>query len=180
MSAPRGRGRRRKGAARHPGGKLKQRSSAERADEIMAVARDARRRVHGLSKTNARRAEGGDLLGRLSLSGEITRQQFDAGRGYASLKRDYDRAMLARRLVSAADLRGPGGPDHRDGSDPGYRAWVQGVLSAYDRTRRALAESPDPLAAMVLDGVVLDGRQMWRFIGTLRIALNAVGRVLSR
>ena len=88
--------------------------------------------------------------------------------------------MLARRLGSAADFHGPRGPDHRDGSDPRYRAWVRGTLSAYDRTRRVLAECSDPLAAMVLDGVVIDGHQMWRFIGTLRIALNAVGRVLAR
>ncbi len=118
MSVPRRRGRRRKGAARHPGGKLKQRSRADRADKITAVGRDARRRVHGLSKTAAGRPEAGDMLGRLSLSGEITGKQFDAGRAYAILKRDYDRAMLARRLGSAADFHGPRGPDHRDGSDP--------------------------------------------------------------
>ena len=180
MGAPRRSGRKRKAAVRYPGGKLKQQSRAERADQITAVARDARRRVHGVSKTAARQPEAGDLLGRLSLSGEITRRQFDAGRAYAALRRDYDKAMLARRLESAGDFHEAHGPDHRDGSDPQYRVWVQHTMSTYDRARRALAECSDPLAAMVLDGVVLDGRQMWRFIGTLRIALNAVGRVFAR
>lgn len=171
------RGRKRKEAARHPGGKIRQKSTASRAEETIATALEARRRVFGLSAAEARRPEAVDMLGRLALTGEISEAQLSAGRAYARLRRNYDRALLARRLASAADYDGPGGPDGRDGNEPGYRAWARRMVAAYDAVRRALLECSDPLATTVLDGIVLEERAMWRHVGTLRIALNAVGRV---
>jgi hypothetical protein len=87
--------------------------------------------------------------------------------------------MLAQRLVATGDPESGPSQDDSDGSDPGYRAWVKHTIIRHDRVRRALAQCHDPLAATVLDGIVLENRQMWNFIGTLRLALNAVGRILE-
>jgi len=145
----------------------------------MSVALNARRRVHGLTRADAGQPRSGDLLGRLSLSGEINREQYEAGLRYVELRQDYDRAMLAQRLVVPGDpLSGPG-HDDRDGTDPAYRAWIRHTSARHAQVRRALRECHDPLAQMVLDGIVLEHREMWNFIGTLRLALNAVGHELK-
>ena len=178
MIVVRRRGRLRKGGGRDPSGKIRRMPRAERVDQIVKVAFDARQRVHGLTTSAAAQPRSGDLLGRLSLSGEINRGQYEAGLSYAQMRGDYDRAMLAQRLVEPGEPESRPGYDDRDGSAPGYRAWVEHTIKQHAKVRRALAECHDPLAATVLDGIVLEGRQMWNFIGTLRLALNAIGRVL--
>ena len=177
--APRRRGRKRRLATRHPGGQVKRRSAAEKARDTMAVAHDARRRVFGLSTAAAARQEAVDMLGRLAISGEITPVQLTAGRAYEAMRRDYDRAMLARRTLSASDYEGVGGSGAASQDDRAYAAWVKRCIDRYDMVRAALTGCADPMAQIVLDGVALEGREMWDFVGTLRIALNAAGRVLA-
>lgn len=173
-------GRRRKAGQRHPGGKLRQATQAERREDVTSVARKARRRVYGLRMADAGRAEAGDMLGRLFLTGEITEAQHSAGRAYAAVRTDYDKAMGARRLRSATDPGAAAAGTPREADDPDHVAWVARRRRAYDGVRAALQATGDPLAGAVLDAVVLEERQMWNHVGTLRIALNAVGRVLGQ
>ena len=134
--------------------------------------------VDSLSRAQANQPRAGDMLGRLFMTGEINRDQHEAGVLYAQHRVDYDRAMLAQRLVTAGDPLDRGGYDARDGTDPDYRTFVRRVVARHARVRQALGACHDPLAGMVLDAVVLEEREMWNFVGTLRLALNAVGRVL--
>jgi hypothetical protein len=85
MTATRRRGRLRKAAARYPSGKIRPRPHAEHADQMVSVALSARRRVFGLSRGAAAQPRSGDHLGRLSLTGEISRSQLEAGRAYAQM-----------------------------------------------------------------------------------------------
>jgi len=174
------RGRKRKAGARFPGGKMRPRPTGERVEDIVAVARDARRRVFGLSTTDALRPEAGEVAGRLCLSGEITRAQYEAALAYEAMRRNYNRALGARRVVSSSQILDPLG-----GAAPAMRdeavdeARVRKAIDVHDRVRAALNACSEPLAQMVLDAVVLEGRTMWSHIGTLRVGLNAVGRVLK-
>ncbi len=173
------RGRPRKPGGRHPNGQLKRRSAKAQRDDITAVARRARQNVFGLSAVDAARAEAGDMLGRLAISGEITPRQLAAGRAYEQLRRDLDRALQARHVRSSSDYNLGGGYRAPDTDETGHAEWVARVKRRYTVARSALLMCSDPMAAAVVDGVVVEGREMWNFVGTLRIGLNALDRVIS-
>jgi hypothetical protein len=116
------------------------------------------------------------MLGRLLLGREITRVQYDAATAYARLRADYNRTTLARPLPSPGDFDRQPGHDDSDGAAPQYQAWCNRVTMDYRRARRALMECPDAMAQVVLDGI-LDDAPMWHFVGTLRIACNALARL---
>jgi len=172
-------GRKRKLTIRYPNGRALAKPHHARVESMLAVAIEARQRVFGLSVENATRVEAVDLLGRLRLSGEISEAQHAAGLAYAQEREDYHRVMLSRPVPSAGDLERQPGFDGSDGSSPGYVAWCQGVEADYKAMRRALMETGDSLASMVVDGII-DGTAMWDFLGTLRVGLNALARLVNQ
>lgn len=172
-------GRPRKQGPRHPAGKIVQPTASEKKDNAVAVAQKARQRLHGLSKADAALPEAGDVLGRLYLTQEISRTQFEAGQEYARIVADYDKALLAPRQRSASNFDGPAGYDDSDGKDASYQAWVKRAKQRYDEARSAVLLCGEPLAHAVLRGVI-DGYEMPNHVGELRIALNALSRVVHR
>lgn len=169
-------GRKRKLVIRYPSGRPKQRSSAAREADASSVALEARRRVFGLSETDAKHLQAVDMLGRLRLRDEISETQHAAGQRYAEKRAEYHKTMLAKPVPSAGDLQRQPGFDASDGSEESYRLWCKRVAADFDAMRIALRETDEPLAGSVLDSI-LDGQPLFNFVGTLRIALNALARI---
>ena len=169
-------GRKRKlGVRRYPTGQIIQPPARETAEAVQSTVREARQRVFGLSETKATEPDAVDILGRMYLAGEISQRQKEAGDRYAEIRRNYRKAILARRLPSAGDLDRQRGHDDSDGTDPAYVVWCERSIAAYDRLWSALRDCGEPLAIPVLDGVI-DDQPLWDFIGVLRIALNTIAR----
>ena len=167
-------GRRRSNAKRYATGRIVQPAAAE----MRATVIEARQRVYGLGKSQAAEPEAIDILGRMYLAGEISQTQKHAGDRYAEARRNYRRAILAKRLPSAGNLERQRGHDGSDGSDPAYIAWCARSIAAYDLLWRELRDCGEPMAIPVLDGVI-DEQPLWDFVGTLRVALNAIAHVLD-
>lgn len=180
------RGRPRKNAKRHPGGEVKRPGKRARAmgkaEDMTRIAAEARERVFGVPTAYSRIPDAGSVLGRLCLLGSrdgISAQQRDAGKLYEEIVRDWNAAILARRVMSGSDLERTGGHDSSDGTEPDYVAKYERAKGRYVRARRALLLSHDAMAQMVIDAVVLDDIPMDCHVGTLRVALNALAHEFS-
>lgn len=172
-------GRPRSTGQRHPSGKVKQPTERALAELNRSVVLEARQRVYGLSEEDARRDEAFVVLGRLFFTREISRQQYDDGWRYAEIVANYRRAIMAKGVPSAGDLDRSRGHDGSDGTDPAYVARCKRDIAIYKQVRRSILEAPDPLAQTIIDAVVIEGKDMPSFVGTLRIALNAVGHAIT-
>lgn len=179
------RGRKRKDARRLRNGRIANPTTRnERRDKAdqTKVVKEARSRVHGVPKILAGSQDAGDCLGRLCLMGRadgISGLQRDAGRLYEAIVRDWQAAILARRVMSGSDLERTGGHDNSDGASPAEIERYETVKGRYVRARRCLLLAPDHNTQMVIDAVVLDDRPMWGHLGTLRVALNAIAHEFS-
>lgn len=168
------RNRKRKTTHREPNGRLQRPPRGESADEVRSVAVEARQRVYGLSEPDAKTVDGGDIIGHLYLSKQITRLQLQACRKFEEVMRDLQWAVLIRPEKSPSDLNRSGGHDSSDGTDPEYVAKVDRAKGRYHRALRAVISTYDSMAWMAILGWVMDGKEMWSQIGSLRIAANAV------
>lgn len=174
-------------------------AQTEREADVKAVAMEARIRIFGIRPDEAGFPEAADTLGRLWINGEIDipvagderrrTTQYEAGKEYRQIVENYRRSLLIRPLGSSSDLnRSPGHEDYLgDNAHPEYVAWCKRARVKYrgedgrGGVRNALATCGDPLAQMVIDAVVLEDKIVsGNFIGTLRVALNAVARVTQR
>ncbi|MEH6726377.1 MAG: hypothetical protein V7703_09470 [Hyphomicrobiales bacterium] len=117
---------------RQPNG---QRSRAGQADRTRSVALEARKRMHGASKTNAARPEWGFALGRAMLKGELSQLQFQSGLVAADIISFYYRMKGYKRPTPQAfDLFRVVGLSHTDVcSDT-----VAAAEAAYMRLQRAM------------------------------------------
>src|SRR3990167_11225536 len=129
-------GRRRSNAKRYATGRIVQPAAAE----MRATVIEARQRVYGLGKSQAAEPEAIDVLGRMYLVGEISQRQKQAGDRYAEIRRDYRKAILARRMPSGGNLERQRGHDDSDGTDQAYVAWCERSIAVYDHLRRALMD----------------------------------------
>jgi hypothetical protein len=174
------RGRKRKHhVSRHPDGRPIQKSQYTLEQEARSVALEARQRVFGLNRTDADRQEAGSPLGRLLLSGDISRRQFDAAFAYEAARAEYLDALMVKPLRSSGNHDHSGGHDSSEGNEPDYVRWSSRAVKRYQAMRRRILTCGEPMAQMVLDGC-LEGRDMLTTrgnLGTLRMALNAVARV---
>ena len=169
-------GQKRKDARRHACGKLVQPKRIEREHQIKAIGEDARIRVHGLSVAQAARPEAGYAIGRAFMLGAITRAQAEAAGLYEEVRREYDRAILARAMRSGGNFDGVRGFDGSDGDDPGYVAAVAAMRARFTASRHALLTA-DPLAMLAADTWIIEGIEAWGMIGELRLGLNALARL---
>ena len=172
-------GRKRKpNVRRYPTGQIVQPQARETAEAARSTVIEARQRVFGLNETKAAEPDAVDILGRMYLAGEISQRQKQAGDRYVEIRRDYRKAILARRMPSGGNLERLHGHDDSDGTDQAYVAWCERSIAVYDHLRRALMDCGEPLAITVLDGVI-DEQPLWDFVGTLRLALNAIAHALD-
>ncbi len=176
------RGRKRKpGVVRLPDGRVKQGGKRERAEDMQRVAREARERVFGLSKTAAAAMPETSVLGGLVATGEISRRQYEAAARYAEIVRQHDILLGMKGMPRAGDLERQGGYDAEDGSGEAYRARYRHAMARYDHCRAALrdANREDRMAASVVDAVAVNNWSLPDLTPTLRIGLNHLARALD-
>ena len=164
--------------ARHPHGGTVRRTLLEVRDDALSVNREARQRQYGIAAAEATQPEWGSVLGRLYKLGDITRPQLDAGLAYAQMRSDYNRVMMSRPMPSGSDLERQHGHDGSDGTDPAYVAWSARIRQLHERCVLALMATMDLHATAAIERVAVEDRPAGNLVGSLRLALNAVGKVL--
>ncbi len=166
------RGRKRKAGQREPSGKLARTTSSRRSAEQRRPAMEARKRQYGLSDEDALSQEAGSLVGRLCLSGELSRPQFEAAEVFERTSLAYRTAIDVPDRLKA----GHGGMD-----DGEYEQWCAAAISRYremvgilrnvDIEHRGTMNSLGVLQALVLRDTITE-----RQFGDARVALNALSR----
>jgi hypothetical protein len=180
---------RRDGRRREPNGRLSRRkadreANARMADnetsvEAMATVLAARWRVHGITAEHAKDPLAGSAVGRLCLSDQISRDQYDAAIRYLDVLGSYEKALLLRTGKPSESKGSP----HGLGDSPEYIDWCQAQIERWDEVTTLLTElmyslrSPGPRAA--LDVVVVRDVDMPELAADLRLALNALARHFS-
>lgn len=143
------------------------------------VVQEARQRVHGLSKTQAREMPETTRLGRLVATGEISRVQYEAGSQYRDVVYRRDRAIGVRRVQPAGDLDRQAGFDGEESEQEAERS--RKAVQAYQDCWQALyvdATHEDRYAASTVETVVLHDWNIPHFTPSLRVGLNHLARVL--
>jgi hypothetical protein len=157
---------------RHPGGKI-----VHRPEDARETAIEARQRLFGLSREEAVRQEAGTAIGRALNNRDITRDQYDACMEWLVRRDAYDRALMVPKQRSASDFGGVRGYDGGDGTDEDYVAQCNKARSRYGEIRRWILDA-DSLGMMALETWVLEDREAYVLVGSLRVAANAINRLL--
>jgi hypothetical protein len=169
-------GRKRKmGVKRHPGGKIIQPKPNE-------VGINARIRVHGMNRSQARTQEAGNALGEPLRGNEITQDQYNAAAEYMQARANYHKAILSLRMRSGSDFGGVGGFDSTDGTDAAYVARCKRDKEYYKTLRGAVLRSGS-LSMMALESWIdysdITLPLPWGCLGDFRLAANAIHRVVN-
>ena len=138
----------------------------------------ARTRLFGMDRDTAVRQESGTTLGRALQLGDISQEQHDAAREWEARSREYSLALGSRRQRSASEFGGVGGYDGREGDEPDYIAQCERAKARYGEVRRAAMEA-DPFGLTALEVWVLEDRADFKLLGSLRVACNAIARVIK-
>jgi hypothetical protein len=116
-------GRKRKPGKREPNGKPSRRKADKQAmrtleeQGTMQVARDARRRVHGVSVSDTGTDLAGSVVGRLYLAGGLTVEQISAANILRDVYASFQRAVDSPRPPRAVAIGEASGPSPRDVSE---------------------------------------------------------------
>lgn len=134
-----------------------------------------RMRLFGLSEKDARDQKAGTFVGRLQLTGVISRQQYDAAIAYLEITEAYKRALGAPDGLKSSDAK-----SGDRGETESYARWCAGAIEARDNARKAISaeqcihENRGSALFAAVDYVVCRDQQMWHMVGDARIALNAL------
>jgi hypothetical protein len=158
---------------RHPGGKI-----VQRPEDARETAIEARVRLFGISREEAVRQEAGTAIGRALNNRDITRDQYDACMEWAVRLDSYERAIGVRRVRSASDYGGVGGFDGSDGDAPAYVESCQRARRRYGEIRKWIMDA-DPLGLFALETWVKEDKEAYALIGALRVAANAINRLMK-
>lgn len=172
-------GRKRKpGVARTKSGRI---SHAQGAYQEDAVGIEARARLFGLSKDDAKDPRSGSVVGRLAMMGQqlggISPGCLDAANKYREQRDAYRKALSAPDSLTNASRGGADAPDEGE-----LAKQCASAIQAFDSTQRVLvAENGEPsnrhhnlLAAM--DYIVIRNQDFPHMRDALRVALNCLVR----
>jgi hypothetical protein len=135
-------------------------------------------RLFSIPRDEAVRQEAGTAIGRALNNRDITRDQFDACMEWLVRLDAYERAILVQRQRSASDFGGIRGHDGSDGTDESYVNACQRARSRYGEVRRWIMEA-DAFGLMALETWVKEDREAMSLIGSLRVAANAINRLMK-
>lgn len=144
--------------------------------DALSTGMEARQRLYGLGAKDLLDADAGSFIGRLRITGEITRQQCEAAKEYLRVYTDMQHAVAGPKPSGAVDLnatKGLPGPEN-------VRKSVQ-AMSAWKAARNALQDRQDQLrggASLIaaLDYCVLRDEEHFHMLGWLREGLNALAK----
>lgn len=163
---------------RYADGHLKKETVAER----QSTAVEQRMRAFGMTREEAKKAEAGTVVGRLSRNapeyGGLSKEQVSAADYIAMTKASADAAIQAPRVRSSTDYVGPtgGACPLEDGA---YAEWAQGSVERW-RALRPVILGSGPLGMMAVETMIFENKEAPSMIGDLRLALNSVHRYRSK
>lgn len=154
--------------ARTDSGRISRAANTNEAPD--KVAKEARMRLHGISKEDAGQPEAGTAIGRMKLSGELSKGQYDSLVRYHMSRERY---MLAIGAPDSLRTRSGGvmnvAPDESD----------MGAVEAWGKVHNAVSEaqrqSNGNLVA-ALNYMVIRDEYYPHMIGDLRVVSNALAR----
>ena len=171
---------------REPNGRLSRQEAGPRNMDALdmeerttiEVGIEARQRVFGVSARDSRDQLAGSVVGRLCLTGEISRVQYDAAQAWLECREAYLRA------VAPAVGRQPGAVNpnatHGQSNYENVGASVFAV-SRYNAAQEAIQERQNELRLGAhlngaLDAILVRDAHVEHLVGNLRTALNALAR----
>jgi hypothetical protein len=165
---------------RHPHGGVVRRSVVEQRDDAVSVALEARQRQYGARPEDAAHVEWESALGRLyKQEVDEARRRYEIGCRYRDMRAEYDRIMGVKPMRSGSDVdRQQAGFDARDGTDDAHRERDNRVREIYRRCFLALLATGDDKALGIIERVAVEDQPAGHLVESLRLALNAVGKVL--
>ena len=145
--------------------------------ETLEVGLSARVRIWGIDPKMSRSQMAGSVVGRLCLTGELSREQYDAAQSWLSDLRNWRQAIAAPRGMGAVDLNAIRGDSTEVESEVWYRRCRDRMASA----RAAIQQEQNALRLRAnlwapLDLMVGEDRSVMTMVGDLRLALNALAR----
>lgn len=187
------RGRKRKTGKRTDSGALQRPTTRRARQEAKHDPRkggvEARQRVYALSDAQADRPEATDVIGRVFLTGALSaatddivrevesRRRLEAARLYEDAHHQYARSLDVKRIRSGSVINDAPQGGH-DGSDPFadeiHEAWCAKAKANFMGARRALNQSGDYMAMMIVDAIVLEDAPMLDWAETLHVGLDAL------
>lgn len=147
--------------------------------ETLSVGLEARARVFGLDSSVVRDQMAGSVVGRLCLTKEISRAQYDAAQSWLGDVRAYRQAINAPRVPGAVDLNAIRG----DSTEAESEAWVRRITRRMEAARAAANEAIRREQEIhgnranlwaALDLIVGQDQMHAHLLGDLKLALNAL------
>ncbi len=139
----------------------------------MAVALQARERLHGLGKDAAREQAAGSAIGRLVQCGALTPRQGEAAKEYEKVVTENRLTIGAKSPRSAGDFGGVGGYDADEGDDPDYIARCDRARERMAGTDRILLSAGANVRAAVDLWVMFDS-EVFSLLGELKAGLDVL------
>ena len=157
------------------------RRKPETVAERQATAVEQRMRAFGMTRDEAKKAESGTVIGRLSRNapeyGGLSKEQVSAADFIAMTKASADAAIQAPRVRSSTDYVGPtSGGCGFVGSE--YETWARDSVDRWKKLRPVILGS-GPLGMMAVETMIFENKEAGSMIGDLRLAINAVHRYRS-
>lgn len=170
-------GRKRKNGPREPNGRVNRAWLTTQTEKAaMETAVDTRKRLFGLSETDAKQGFAGSVVGRMVLANVLRRDQYDAAKRYLEVSNAYQRAIGA-----VPDFTQPReGFATSDDPDKAWKAFCGHARRAYSDMmgvlRDLMQEQRSPASLSALDVFLVKDCHEESLVGSLRVALNALGR----
>lgn len=144
--------------------------------EAQSVAIAARMRLFGLTAEQARRQEGGTVIGRMRQMRELSADQAEAASTYLSARNAYHRAIGVASdtgHIPFPEAEGVGTYEEFCIQARARWAGIESTLQA------VMVEMRSPAPASALDQFVVRDVYVAHLVGDLRVALNALHRHFS-
>lgn len=192
MSARRGRPRK-QGVVREPNGRASRAQDHNLEYRLMMEAATWKRRQSdpALTVNEARKPEHGSVIHAWKLASDRARSNKSAPATEPSFTSThletaeeihewhaaYRAAIASTSPRSASDFNGHGGYDGSDPFDKDRARRDKNAIAKWKEIRRAILQS-GPFGMMAVETIIFENRAAMNMIGDLRLALNAVTRVL--
>jgi hypothetical protein len=189
------RGKARQPGKREPNGQLS-RKPADRTSrfldglerderDTLAVGIEARVRVHGVDPERSRDQMAGSFVGRLCMTRQISRQQYDAAMTWLEDCENYSAAVHSPRQPGAVDLnRIQGSNGDYENVERTRRAitrmigdkerGIRGAMQAVQAAQLEVRGQGNLFGA--LDAILHRDQELQHLVGDLRVGLNALAR----
>lgn len=145
--------------------------------DTLAVGIEARVRVHGVEPRHSRDQMAGSFIGRLCITGDVSRVQYDAAMTWQEDAHNYSIALRSPRQPGAVDLNRTQGTS----TDHENVAFVARAKARYEAAARAVQEKQNELRGQgalfaALHHVVIRDLELMHMVPDCRVALNALAK----